>query len=315
MENPRGPSYNGPAMPHNPAPPLADQTIAIVGVGLIGGSIAAALQARDVARTVIGIGRNPQRLEQARQRGLLDSVSTDPATVAAADLVILCTPVDQIIADVRQLAPHCRPGTILTDAGSVKAPLCQALENLPAGLEFLGSHPLAGSEKQGFEYADAGLFAGRVCVLTPTDSSTSRARQQVAEFWQSLGADVREMSPEEHDRALAETSHLPHLVAAALAATLTPENAPLAATGFRDATRIASGDAELWTAILRGNAAELLQSLARFEETLLKFRTAVQSPTPQSLQALLQAARDNRETAVHCLTSLTTAGASPDTET
>src|SRR5262249_40571906 len=159
------------------------------------------------------------------------------------------------------------------DAGSVKACLCRDLATgLPPHVEFVGAHPLAGSEKQGFEHADARLFEKRICVVTPVAANSRQAVDHIAGFWKNLGLRIIEMSPEVPDRALAETSHLPHMAAAALAATLSPENRPLAASGFRDTTRVASGDADLWTAIFLENREELLGSLSRYDALLGRFR-------------------------------------------
>jgi prephenate dehydrogenase len=274
----------------------AEQTVAIVGVGLIGGSIARALKWRRAASTVIGVGRDAARLEEPRKKGWLDRITTRMEDAAReADLIVFCTPVDRIVNGVREAAASCRSGTLLTDAGSVKGPICAALEGtLPAGVEFVGAHPLAGSEKKGCEFAHPELFVERVCVVTPCDTTSNGARSRVTVFWQMLGMRVIEMTPAAHDRALAETSHLPHLIAATLAATLSPENRELAATGFRDTTRIAVGDPELWTAILLSNADEVLRSLAKFEQSAIQFRRALEARDSQRLQDLLTAAKLNR---------------------
>src|SRR5262249_35465902 len=151
-------------------------------------------------------------------------------------------------------AAGCRSGALLTDAGSTKARIVKAVEGrLPRGVSFVGSHPLVGSEKHGPEHADPDLFQNRVVVVTPTDATDEALLQHTSELWKSLGARVVVMSPEEHDRALALTSHLPHLSAAALAGILPPKWRELTATGFRDATRMAAGDPELWTAIFSEN--------------------------------------------------------------
>ncbi len=279
------------------AEPRPFETIAIVGVGLIGGSIALAAKERGVARTVVGVGRNPARLDEALQRELIDEAFVNLAIVARrADLTIFCTPVDRIIAGVREAARTAREGSLITDAGSVKGSICRALEvGLPQRVEFVGSHPLAGSEKQGFEHADAHLFENRFCVVTPLPGSSPAAIGRIREFWMSLGSTVIEMTPDSHDRALAETSHLPHVAAAALAATLSPENEPLTATGFRDTTRIAAGDVDLWAAILMGNREQILASFARYKETLAHFRQALEENDVSALKLLLKAAKMRRD--------------------
>jgi prephenate dehydrogenase len=250
-------------------------TLAIVGVGLIGGSVALAARQRQMARRVLGVGRSAETLRRARDAGMVDEVSQDLLAAATADVVVFCTPVDLIASQILALAPHCHPGTLITDAGSTKAALVGEIRGrLPAGVAFVGAHPLAGSEKQGPEHASADLFQGRLVVLTPWPADDP-ALARASAFWQGLGARIRVMSPEEHDRGLALTSHLPHLAASALAGLLPPELAGLTATGFRDATRIAAGDPRLWTAIFRANRGPLLEALARYAAHLEKFRAAL----------------------------------------
>ncbi len=277
------------------------ETLAVVGVGLIGGSIARAAKTRGLARHVVGVGRSLARLEEARQRGVIDEAAGDLRDAARrAELVIFCTPVDRIVEGVRTAADASPVGALITDAGSVKGCICRALvQGLPAGIEFVGSHPLAGSERQGFEHADAQLFENRVCVVTPVESSSRPAVDRVKAFWKRLGATIIEMKPEAHDKALAETSHLPHLAAAALAGTLSAENTALAASGFRDTTRIASGDSELWSAILLGNRDEVLASLSRYDTSLTRFRRALEQNDSAALKELLKAAKSKRESVVN----------------
>lgn len=272
-------------------------TVAIVGVGLIGGSIAAALRERAICRTILGVGRDTRRLAAAQRRGLIDDLAVDLSVAASrADLLIFCTPVDRIVAGVREAAILARPGTLITDAGSVKGVICEGLAgHLPSGIEFVGSHPLAGSEKQGFEHADPNLFEGRVCVVTPEPGNSSDAVERIIGFWESLGSKVIEMTPQAHDDSLAQTSHVPHLVAAALAATLSSENRQLAASGFRDATRIAGGDPDLWTAILSANAEPVLAGLRKYEATLSAFRDAIVAGDIQRIRDLLATAKSIRD--------------------
>lgn len=277
--------------------PAAFQTITIVGVGLIGGSIAAGIKQRRLSARIIGVGRSQSRLEQARRAGLIDAATEDlPAAAAESDLIVVCTPVDRIAVDVNRAAAHCRPGTLLTDGGSVKAAICNAIrDDLPQGVHFVGAHPLAGSEKQGFQFADADLFEGRICVVTPHTECNSQAAARVSDFWRELGATVVEMSPQEHDDILAETSHLPHLIASTLVGILQKKNRPFSATGFRDTTRIAAGDEHLWAAIFQSNATALLAGLDRFEDHLGEMRSAIKSGDEAKLVKLLAAARQVRE--------------------
>jgi prephenate dehydrogenase len=270
-------------------------SLAIVGVGLIGGSIALAAKRRGLARHVLGVGRNLDTLRRALSSGIVDEVSPELAVAARAEVVVFCTPVDLVAAQVLAVAPQCRPGTLLTDAGSTKAAIVRDVYGrLPPGVAFVGAHPLAGSEKQGAEYADADLFQHRLVVLTPyvtDDPALGRA----VEFWEALGARTRIMDAEEHDRALALTSHLPHLAASALAGILPPELAELTATGFRDTTRLAAGGPSLWTAIFRANRAAVLEALDRFGERLKDFRRTLAAEDYGALEALLREGKQARD--------------------
>jgi prephenate dehydrogenase len=269
--------------------------LAVVGVGLLGGSVALAARRRGLGR-VVGIDRDAETLEHARRRGLVDDVSTELRAAADAELVVFCTPVDRIPEQALELAPLCRTGTVLTDVGSTKADIVRRLEGrLPADVAFVGGHPLAGSEKQGHGHANADLFLGRCVLLTPTSSAPEWATQRVEAFWHTLGATVRRMTPEEHDRAMALTSHLPHLVASALAGTLPPELADLTATGFRDTTRLAAGGPELWSAIFASNRDALLEALGRFTEHVERFRTALEANDFTALAELLRQGKRLRE--------------------
>jgi prephenate dehydrogenase len=272
-------------------------TLTIVGVGLIGGSLAAAVKQRGLARRVIGVGRHPEKLQGAIDRGWLDQATSDITQAAReSDFLVFCTPVDRIVSGVRQIAEVCSCNTLITDAGSTKGQICDELSTgFPPGVEFIGSHPLAGSEKSGYEFADPNLFANRVCVLTPVERSSSGGLKRLADFWRGLGSRIVTMSPEAHDRGVAETSHFPHLAASALAATLSPENHDLAARGFRDTTRIAGGDADLWTSILLCNAESVCGSLDKYSEILQRYRTALQAGDANALRQLLDQGKQIRE--------------------
>ncbi|MCA9042066.1 MAG: prephenate dehydrogenase/arogenate dehydrogenase family protein [Planctomycetaceae bacterium] len=273
------------------------QNVAIHGVGLIGGSIAAALKKLNFPGTVYGVGRNPERLQEAQDRGLIDEGFTDLEEAAAfADLIIICTPVDHIVQNVRDAAEAAQPGTLITDGGSVKGSICKPLtKGLPEGVHFIGSHPLAGSEKQGFEHAKANLYEERVCVVTPYAETNPDQLSRLHRFWEILGMRVVEMGPEDHDTALAQTSHLPHLVAAVLAGNLKEEQKILTATGFRDTTRVAAGDPALWQAIFLGNREGLLGTLDEFQALLKQYRSAIQNQEADTLQNLLKNAKRNRD--------------------
>jgi prephenate dehydrogenase len=273
------------------------KTLTIVGVGLIGGSIGLATRQRGLAERIVGVGRKSASLDRARDIGAIDEGILDlEEGVHQADVAVFCTPVNQIAEQILKVAPGCRPGALLTDAGSTKAAIVAEVESrLPAGIAFAGSHPLAGSEKRGPEHADPRLFQDRLTVVTRTERSEPVSLQRTMAFWQALGSRVRIMTPEEHDRAVAFTSHLPHLLAVALAGVLPPEYCDLTATGFRDTTRVAAGDPEIWSAIFAQNRAAVLDAVARLHGRLEDLRQALAAEDHLTLDALLRQAKRVRD--------------------
>jgi len=274
------------------------KTLTVVGVGLLGGSVALAARRRGLPEHIVGIDQSPALLERVLRGGLIDEGSLDLADgVREADLVVFCTPVDRIAEQVLAAADACRPDTLLTDVGSTKEGIVRQVEALlPGHVLFVGSHPLAGSEKSGPENASAGLFKDRLVVITPTERTPAGSVNRVTAFWLDLGARVRLMSPEEHDRAVALTSHLPHLLAAALAGILPAELVELTATGFRDTTRLAAGDPHLWQAILLANREALLAALERLGGQVDRFREALLQGDGPALEQLLLQGKAIRET-------------------
>jgi prephenate dehydrogenase len=280
---------------------LDESGIGIVGVGLIGGSIAAALKKSGYTGKIVGFGRNAERLRKAQSLGLLTEFSTDPDSASLRDvsLIVICTPVDRIVEDVRQFADSATPGTIITDAGSVKASLCDELQNLSSSkVSFIGSHPLAGSEKNGFEHADADLFQDRLCFITPHKETPTNQVARVENFWTKLGMNLHQVSPDEHDRLMSVTSHAPHLIASALAMLLEDDFKPFTGTGFQDTTRIASGNPALWRAILMHNREQLSASLVKFSENLREMSDAIEQGNDQKLEQLLELAKTHRDSLV-----------------
>lgn len=250
------------------------ERIAVLGVGLIGGSIGLAARERGIAQEIVGIGRRQASLDRAVRRGAIDRASLEVDAAAGANLIIAAAPVEQIVPLVRRAAAAA-PEAILTDAGSTKGEICRELSDDLAD-RFVGSHPLAGDHRRGPDHARGDLLVGRTVVVTPTEATPASLTEQIVEFWQAIGAKTQVMGPADHDRALAATSHLPHLVAAALASS-TPETwLPLAATGWADATRIAAGDPDLWTQIFASNRESLLEALDRYDEQLDRLRNAVE---------------------------------------
>jgi prephenate dehydrogenase len=271
-------------------------TLALVGVGLIGASVGLAARKRGVAGRILGVGNRPEVSQRALARGAVDEVRPGVRSLADADVVVFCTPVDLIAAQVIEAAAVCRPGALLTDAGSTKASIVRDVESrLARGATFVGGHPLAGSEKQGPEYANADLFEGRTVVLTPTAHTDDKALSLAKALWEALGARVQMMAPEEHDRALAMTSHLPHVTAAALAGVLPPQWGGLTAGGLRDATRVAAGGPELWAAILQANADAVLGAMEGFDHRMVEFRKALAAGDKDALISLLRQGKQSRD--------------------
>ena len=272
-------------------------TVAIVGAGLIGGSIGKALRARSLAKRVIGIGRSAAGLDAARRAGAVTETTTDIAAVVAADLVVVAAGVAAIPAILDAVDAAARPGTLVTDAGSTKATIVSAWERRRKSRRsrFVGAHPIAGSHRRGATAAEADLFTGRVAVVTPAARTPAADVEAVGEFWAAIGATVFVMPPREHDRILALTSHAPHLVAAALAAATPAEALQFTAGGWRDSTRIAAGDPELWADILLDNAGHLAVALKRFAGAVEKLLAAVAAGDRRRLVALLAKAKEGRD--------------------
>jgi prephenate dehydrogenase len=271
--------------------------VTIVGVGLIGGSIGLALHKRGLAANVTGVGRTQSTLDKALTVGAIDRATTDLGqAVVDADIVVIATPVGRIAEDVCRVAAAASQARLITDAGSTKALICRAVEVHSGGIKnFVGSHPLAGDHRTGPENSREDLFVGRTVVVTPVKSSSDEVVEIACDFWQSLGAMVHLMSPEEHDRALAGTSHLPHLVASALAKTTPQEYLPLAATGWADTTRVAASDPELWTQIFEQNSAAMLPALDRLIAQLTEMRSQIAMGDWSELQQTLQQAKRIRD--------------------
>jgi prephenate dehydrogenase len=275
---------------------MAIQRLSILGVGLLGGSIGLAAKRLIKGISVRGYGHRPATLDEAQQMGVIDRGERSAAeAVREADLVVLATPVGLFGELLREIGPALERGAIVTDVGSTKRSVVALAErHLPPHVRFVGSHPMAGSEKRGVRYASPDLFRGAGCITTPTPATDPAALEQVESFWRLLGMQVARLSPEEHDRRLADISHLPHAVAAALVATQDPASLPLAGQGFRDATRIAAGDPALWRDILVDNRDNLRDSLLRFRRHLDDLLAHLDSADPDATRAWLQTAADRR---------------------
>lgn len=276
-------------------------TLAIVGVGLLGGSAAKAVRAGELAREIVGIGRDRTRLDAARREGIVDRITTDVGEgVRAADFVLLATPVltlEELLARVWRAAPA---GATVTDVGSTKSGIVRAAERLGAErpLAFVGSHPMTGSERSGYGAARADLFRGASVIVTPTDRTDAGAVKTVTGFWEAMGARVSALDPDTHDRAVAAISHVPHLVAMALTdgvARFQPEALEFAAGGFKDTTRIAASDPDVWTEIFLANREAVRAHLGAFRQALADLERALTAGAREELRAALARIRATRE--------------------
>ena len=276
---------------------MQPRRLSILGVGLLGGSIGLAVRQRISGCRIIGYAHRPATLEAALRLGAVDEAYEQPQTaVRDADLVILCTPVGMLGSLLRDVAPDLAQGAIVTDVGSTKASVVEAAgQALPEGVRFVGSHPMAGSEKRGVEFAKADLFDGAVCITTPTPQTDRAALQQVEAFWQHLGMRITRLSPAEHDQLLADVSHLPHAVAAALVSMQQDAALHLSGKGFADLTRIAGGDAGLWCDILMDNRQNVRASIDRLIGELRRVADLMEPQRASDLEQWLASARQRRQ--------------------
>ena len=279
------------------------ERVAVIGVGLIGGSFSLALKERKLCGHVAGAGRGAANLKLAMERGAIDSIASDAATaVQEADLVLIATPVAQIEEIFPSIESKIKPNAIISDAGSTKRDVIAAARRGLGGkiAQFVPAHPVAGAEKSGAAAASAELFRGRRLVLCPLEENRQEQVDALAALWSALGARVSRMSAEEHDRVLAAVSHLPHLLAYALVSDIgaRADAAQLfgyAAGGFRDFTRIASSHPEMWRDICVANSDQLLKEVDRFSDALGKIRKLVETRNSKSLEKLFSDARSARE--------------------
>ena len=271
--------------------------VTIIGVGLIGGSLGLALKKAGLARRVVGVGRRQASLDAARSRGACDETTFDAAAgVRGSDLVVLATPVGTFAEKLKEAAPALEPGAVVIDVGSTKACVVANLEPLvPDGCAFVGCHPIAGSERRGVAHAREDLFRGATCVVTPTARTPPEAAERVMAMWRALGMEVRSLSPEAHDRLLAEVSHLPHVLASVIVQAMSAEAETLVGPGWADTTRVASGEPVLWRDILMSNASEVGAAVERTQGILAAFRAALRKGDAERVEALLAQAKQRRD--------------------
>jgi prephenate dehydrogenase len=275
------------------------ERVAVVGVGLIGGSLALAARAAGLIGHVTGVGRSAANLATARQRGIVDRTTHRVEDIGPVDLVVLAAPVLTIPRLARELAPHLSAGTVVTDVGSVKGRVVVELEAvLPPDCPFVGAHPIAGSERSGAAVAEVELFRGAPCILTPTAKTDAGALQKIAALWEGVGARVLRMSPQEHDRSLAWTSHLVHALAYCLIHAIdTADRAAFSCAGpsLRESTRVAASDPALWRDIFLANAPAVIEVMERLEAELDLLKEAISRGDAEAITRLLETARRARE--------------------
>jgi len=287
---------------HQPAPLF--EKLCLIGLGLIGSSIARAARAKNAVRKIAAYDASPRVLERVRELGIADDAGGDlTSALAGADLVILCVPVGSIGAVARTCAPYLERGAILSDVGSVKGSVvAQVAPHVPAGVHFVPAHPLAGTEYSGPDSGFSTLFENRWCLLTPLPDTDAGMVEATAEFWKRLGAKVEATTPEHHDLALAVTSHLPHLIAfnivgtAAHLETVTQsEVIKFSASGFRDFTRIAASDPTMWRDVFLHNKGAVLDMLGRFNADLQSLQRMIEDGDGQGLFDLFSRTRAIRK--------------------
>lgn len=275
--------------------------VTIVGLGLMGGSMGMALRRAPGIARIVGVARRPETAAEAVAVGAADEATADlQEGVAGADVVVFATPVRTIPGLVSECRPALRPGTVVTDVGSTKAELCRQIPPLlPPGVEFVGGHPMAGSEQTGLTAADPYLYQNAIYVITPPDPK-QQGLERVKQLAQAVGAQPIVLSPEQHDRTVAAVSHLPHLVATALVCAAAeamkdqPELLALAAGGFRDTTRVASGDPVMWRDICLTNRGPILEMIDQFLSALQHVRTAIEAGDGRGLVFHMEQAREVR---------------------
>ncbi|GDY13885.1 prephenate dehydrogenase [Planctomycetota bacterium] len=268
---------------------MASGDILICGLGLMGGSLAAALTR--AGRSVLLWHRRPEVAQEAERRGFGKMIAT-LSEARTAESAVVCTPVSTIPSLVRDIAAVTR--AVITDVGSTKCGLLSELHDLDAAGRFIGSHPMCGSHATGLDHADADLYRGRVVITTPTENTDRKALDQIEDMWRVVGARLVRLDPAVHDRAVAVASHLPHLLSSAAAAGLSDAAAPLAAGGFRDTTRVAAGDPALWADILLANRGEVVPELARTLARLEALRDALADADRAAVQRWLEAGQAGR---------------------
>lgn len=272
--------------------------IAVVGAGLIGGSVVLGIARRQLAPTLTCWSRSEASKKFLRNLNVAKVLETAAEAVRGADLVVIATPVDCMAEVCREIGPALSPGAIVTDVGSVKVSILQDASLLPAHITFIGSHPMAGSEKAGAAHAQENLFQDRLCFITPTGHEPTTSLEKLQGFWKDLGSRLLSCSAQQHDAMVAAVSHIPHAAASALiltVANLPDFNPSSAGSGLKDTTRIAAGEENLWTGILLANAQPIVTGLAEFEKQCRRLRLAIEQGNAGEVSEFLKAAKKIRQ--------------------
>ncbi|MDP1853944.1 MAG: prephenate dehydrogenase/arogenate dehydrogenase family protein [Candidatus Omnitrophota bacterium] len=270
--------------------------IGIVGLGLIGGSLGMAIRKNAVGSEIVGVTRKKRTLDAALKLGAIDCGSLDFKILSNCDLIILATPVKTIIELLGQIKPYIKRGAVISDVGSTKFEIVKAAQRtLPKGIDFIGSHPLAGSEKRGIDNATAELFNDSLCILTPAKVNIQANTRKLKLFWKKVGAKVKILEPKTHDRIIAATSHLPHLAAFGLIGSLPESYLGYAGSGLRDTTRIASSDPLLWTEIFLTNRQAILKSIKAFQKQICEFSILIRKKDGRRLFTRIRNIKSKRD--------------------
>jgi prephenate dehydrogenase len=277
--------------------------IAVIGVGLLGASLAKACKDRGLVDKVVGYGRNRKNLDKAKELNIIDQCPADlREAVSDADLIVLCTPVSTILPLIQNMISQVKPGVLITDVGSVKDSVVHGADKVvPEGIFFVGSHPIAGGENSGLEASSANLYQNAKCIVTPTDKTDTTALKKINALWHAVGMNVISLTTDEHDFIFGAVSHLPHIVAYALMNTLgalkTPENRDVttfSGAGLKDITRIASSDPVMWRDICLSNRNHSLELIDRFQNKLEEIRNTIEKGDGQELEKKFIAANKYR---------------------
>ena len=275
--------------------------ITIIGVGLIGGSLAKAIKNNNLAEVVFGFGRNLSRLEVAQKSNIIDQYSIDISeALDGASIVVIATPVGTFESILRELKPYITEGMIITDVGSTKTGIAKSAREILVEMAscFVPAHPIAGKEKSGFKSSDAELFLNKKVIITPLEINTDKTISSLKKLWEEVGADVDFMSAESHDELLGMTSHLPHMLAFSLVnylITQNPSASIYAAGGFKDFSRIASGDAVMWRDICLNNRDQIIAHIKSYQETLSALVDAIDNQDKDKLESFFRDAKTTRD--------------------